>query len=307
MLVHACRGSVLFLTLGLAGCFGDGPIGPSNLDNNNNGPSTPPQLQVGVSLIDFGDVTYGQSYTEQLHVENVGGKDLVLSGITATAPFTANYASTITITGGGSTTLVVRYQPTEYAVHDGTFSFWWNQEETDTTADAKEDDTGGSVQATAYFELPLYGAVISDVDGDGHDCEAAGGDDCDDEDDGSYPGAAEIWYDGDDQDCLGDDDYDQDGDGFQIDYWNSNVESGGGDCNDANPEVYPGAKDEWYDNVDSDCDGADDWDQDGDGYRTTLGDRGNDCDDLNAAISPGATEDPENGIDDDCDGRVDES
>ena len=299
MLVNAQRGIVLFLTLGLAGCFSD-PIISNPDGTNNTGPSGPAQLQIGVSLIDFGDVTYGQSYSEQLHVENVGGDELVLTDITATAPFTANYSTGITITAGGSTTLVVRYQPTEYAEHDGSFNFTHNG----STGDEAEDDTA---QPSTMFELPLYGTVIADVDGDGHDCEAAGGDDCDDEDDHAFPGAAEEWYDGDDQDCVGDDDYDQDGDGYQVDYWNSSSAKGGGDCNDANPDVYPGAPDEWYDNVDSNCVGDDDWDQDGDGYRTTLGDEGNDCDDLDANISPGATEDATNGIDDDCDGRIDES
>ena len=299
MLASAPRCVALFLTLGLAGCFGEGPIGQIPNDvNNNSGPSGPPILSIGVSLIDFGDVTYGQSYSEQLHVENVGGDDLMLTQITSTDPFSVNYDSGVTVTPGGSTTLVVRYQPTEYAQHDGVFSFYWNEE---------SEEEGDTAAGSTLFELPLYGAVISDVDGDGHDCEDAGGDDCDDEDDHAYPGAAEEWYDGDDQDCAGDDDYDQDGDGFQISYWNSDSSSGGGDCNDANPDVYPLAPDVYYDNVDSDCRGNDDWDQDGDGYRTTLGDRGNDCDDYNSDISPGAEEDPSNGIDDDCDGRIDES
>ena len=299
MLANAPRGLALLITLALVGCpNGGGPIVWDDGGDNNTGPSGPPILSVGITLIDFGSVIYGQSYSEQLHVENVGGDDLHLTDITATAPFSVNYASGVTVTPGGSTTLVVRYQPTEYADHDGSFSFDWN---------APSEVEGDTAVVLTHFELPLYGAVITDEDGDGHDCEGAGGDDCDDEDDHTYPNAAEEWYDGDDQDCQGDDDYGQDGDGYQISYWNSDSGSGGGDCNDANPDVYPGAPDEWYDNVDSNCDGRDDWDQDGDGYRTTLGDRGNDCNDLDAAISPGAEEDATNEIDDDCDGRIDES
>lgn len=42
-----------------------------------------------------------------------------------------------------------------------------------------------------------------DGDGDGHDERAAGGDDCDDEDDGVHPGAEERCEDGIDQDCDG--------------------------------------------------------------------------------------------------------
>ena len=296
----AHRGLALLLTVGLAACNPQDQIKWDDGGDNNSGPNGPAILSVAISLIDFGNVIYGQSYSEQLHVENVGGDDLTLTGIEASSPFSANYATDITVTAGGSTTLVVRYQPTEYATHDGTFSFSHN-------GSAGGDGTEDTAESFTLYELPLYGAVISDEDGDGHDCEGAGGDDCDDTDDHTYPGAAEEWYDGDDQDCMGDDDYDQDGDGFQISYWNSNTSEGGGDCNDANPEVYPGAPDEWYDNVDSNCDGRDDWDQDNDGYKTTLGDRGNDCDDTNSAISPGAEEDATNGIDDDCDGRIDET
>ncbi len=298
-MLSAHRGLALLLTVGLVACGPQDNIYYDNDKNNNTGPTGPAILSVAVNLIDFGDVTYGQSYSEQLAIENVGGDDLTLTGIAATTPFSANYATGITVTAGGSTTLVVRYQPTEYAEHEGTFSFSHNG--------GGQQAEGDTAEAFENFELPLYGAVISDVDGDGHDCLGAGGDDCDDEDDHTYPGAAEEWYDGDDQDCVGDDDYDQDGDGFQISYYNSDVGSGGGDCNDANPDVYPGAPDEWYDNVDSNCDDRDDWDQDNDGYKTTLGDRGNDCDDTDPSISPGAEEDPSNGIDDDCDGRIDES
>jgi len=276
----------------LGGCT-DPVIGPIGDDNDDV--TGPPQLSIGVSVIDFGQVSYGQAYSEQIHAENVGGQDLILSNITATAPFTASYTTDVTITPGGSTTLVVRYQPAEYADHEGTFSLDWNADPDDTAINAGD------------WEIPMRGSVITDEDGDGHDCVGAGGDDCDDSDDRTFPGATEIWYDGRDQDCSGDDDFDQDGDGFQVAAYNPSTTSGGGDCNDSNPDIYPGAPDEWYDNVDSNCDGRDDWDQDGDGYKTTLGDHGSDCDDTDGGVNPGAEEDPSNGVDDDCDGRVDES
>ena len=75
------------------------------------------------------------------------------------------------------------------------------------------------------------------------------------------------------------------------------------DCDPADPAVYPGAEDAWYDGVDANCDGANDYDQDGDGV---LGDvAGSDCDDLDAAVFPGA-EEVCNDRDDDCDAAVDE-
>lgn len=52
---------------------------------------------------------------------------------------------------------------------------------------------------------------------------------------------------------------DIDEDGYSVD---------DGDCDDNNPEIYPGntANDLWYDGIDSDCAGDNDFDQDGDGY-----------------------------------------
>jgi len=77
-----------------------------------------------------------------------------------------------------------------------------------------------------------------------------------------------------------------------------------GDCDDTDPAVYPGAYETWYDGVDSDCDGASDYDGDGDGWD---GDAygGDACDDTDPAVNPEAGEMAGNGVDDDCDGRVD--
>jgi hypothetical protein len=97
-----------------------------------------------------------------------------------------------------------------------------------------------------------------------------------------------------DNDCDGltDEDFDADGDGWTT---------CGGDCDDDDPNTYPGAE-ELCDGKDNDCDGDIDegFDQDGDGFRTCDGD----CDDEDDTVYPGA---PElcDGKDNDCDGEID--
>jgi hypothetical protein len=93
---------------------------------------------------------------------------------------------------------------------------------------------------------------------------------------------------------------DSDGDGYEA------AEVGGGDRDDFNPAIHPGADDAPYDGVDSDCDGGSDFDADGDGYEDPAagGDEA-DCDDGDAEIRPGADE-LRDLMDQGCDGRVDE-
>ncbi|MBK9649579.1 MAG: hypothetical protein IPO67_31255 [Deltaproteobacteria bacterium] len=178
--------------------------------------------------------------------------------------------------------------------------------------------------------------------------------------DGECSGLAEIWYDGIDQDCDGNDG-DQDGDGFVPDAyvaafpdWQTRLSAHAtlreGDCwDDADdgsfleeavldgltltPDlVSPDAEDVWYDGVDQDCDGANDFDQDGDGFDSANdeqadGSVGDDCVDGSAndevfedtcsgelitvdaadaaSVNPGATETYYDGIDQDCDGADD--
>jgi len=104
------------------------------------------------------------------------------------------------------------------------------------------------------------------------------------------------------------DDYDFDGDGVSVN---------GGDCNDDNNTIYPGAP-EICDGLDNDCNeatgidvGSECYDDDGDGYcevppcinaTATIPD----CDDTNASVSPEGTEAP-NYLDDDCNGLIDDT
>ncbi len=90
-----------------------------------------------------------------------------------------------------------------------------------------------------------------------------------------------------------------------------------GDCDQEDPSIHPGATETWYDGVDSDCDGANDYDADGDGYVSAEysdeagksdddgdGYDAGDCDDGDALINPGAFE-YNDGLDNNCDGDVD--
>ena len=78
---------------------------------------------------------------------------------------------------------------------------------------------------------------------------------------------------------------DDDADGFTVDV----------DCNDQSAAVNPDAVEVWYDGVDQDCLGDDDFDQDHDGAGREV-----DCDDLLATVNPAAEEIPYDGVDNDC-------
>jgi len=131
-----------------------------------------------------------------------------------------------------------------------------------------------------------------DRDGDGFIGAVHGGDDCNDDDPRTYPGAPDPWYDGVLLDCNRTDDFDADADGLHVD----------DDCDDEDPDI--AGPSDWY--VDSDFDNA------GAGSPVVACDPGpgwaptnDDCDDANSNLHPLA-EERCNGVDDDCDGFVDD-
>ncbi|MEC8381212.1 MAG: MopE-related protein [Myxococcota bacterium] len=183
-------------------------------------------------------------------------------------------------------------------------------------------------------------------------------DDCDDTDDSTNPDAIEVCGGGDDNcDGLSDEDdpgvdlstqiiyyIDNDGDGYGSTLSgsqeacsppNTDYVEVGGDCNDANSEVNPGATEVCDNGIDNNCDNfADDDDQaldtntavtyyedlDGDGFGTTASSvsfcsppdgyvaNASDCNDsvgMGSSIYPGAPETCD-GYDNDCDGQGDQ-
>lgn len=178
------------------------------------------------------------------------------------------------------------------------------------------DDNNAAINEGA-IEIPNNGIDencdgIDDVQGSDSDGDGFFADDCDDTNPNINPGAAEV-CDGIDNNCDGQIDegfvletYYSDGDmdgygvgaGFTDCLQPPDTSTQGGDCDDTNPDINPGATEIPNNTIDEDCDGeAVIIDLDGDGWNSDL-----DCDDTNAAINPAATEVGGNGIDEDCDG-----
>jgi len=173
--------------------------------------------------------------------------------------------------------------------------------------DGLDDDCNGVIPSNEW-----------DTDGDGvRMCDVPP--DCNNYDASIFPGNVEICSDGKDNNCDGlvDDAScvcpDADGDGHTL------ALCGGDDCDDTNPNVYPGAPEICNDGIDNNCDGTSDCadaacaadasclscvagDQDGDGYSTAGGTCGPvDCDDTDPNVHPGALEICD-GKDSNCDG-----
>ncbi len=174
--------------------------------------------------------------------------------------------------------------------------------------------------------------------------------DCDDSKANVNPGIVENestwvegndseWYDGIDQDCAGNNDFDQDGDGyipeeyanqcsaFNLKYGYNvdckltypNVDASG-DCEDTDATRNPSRADIPYNGIDENCDNADDFDFDGDGFIPEeyvsqyngfgsmpwhLDLEDGDCNDDDDTVKPGQLEYLDDSYDQDCDGNID--
>jgi Putative metal-binding motif len=205
------------------------------------------------------------------------------------------------------------------AISPAAAELWYDGVDQDCKGDDDYDADSDSWVADEHLGLPTTG-----VEGSG----GLTGGDCNDDDSLAFPGAGDAWYDGMDRDCSGDDDYDQDGDGYvpvQYDGLPTQNAPGtgvlpSGDCDDTDPGVNATAVDTWYDGVDTDCDGQDDWDQDGDGYYDAVSypdydETQNapgtgtaypgDCDDTDPDVYTNAIDAWYDGVDSDCAGEDD--
>ena len=235
--------------------------------------------------------------------------------------------------GDASTTAAACSAPSGYVADDtdcddNDAATWPGAEEFCDTVDTDCDGTVDEDDATDAITW------YADFDADGHGnstytleaCDQPNGyvaldDDCDDLDAFSFPGGAEV-CDLADNDCDGTADEDDaldattwyadaDGDGFG-DAAVSHVSclAPGGyvedntDCNDGEAAAWPGGEETWYDGIDGDCDGASDYDADGDGHDSDVH-GGGDCDDTDPEFHPDAEDAWYDGIDTNCDGASD--
>jgi hypothetical protein len=190
-----------------------------------------------------------------------------------------------------------------------------------------DDDCDGDIdEDTAFDAVPWYADTDSDGYGDpavvDTECYQPSGyvadnTDCDDSVSTTYPGADEYCNSVDD-DCDGVIDEDTAVDAVT---WHADADADGygnaavtdiecdqpsgfvlddTDCDDTDPDTYPGAPEVPYDGIDQDCDGEDECDVDEDDY-TAEECGGDDCDDEDADINPEAVETWYDGVDQDCD------
>jgi hypothetical protein len=195
------------------------------------------------------------------------------------------------------------------AINPNIEEIWYDGIDANCSGDDDFDADKDGYTPDAYAGLTTEG-----IDGTG----ALPSGDCDDNNDAVHPSAADSWYDGIDANCDNVNDYDQDADGFTLDEYAKESGLQGGDCDDNDADYSPGLSETWYDGVDSDCAGDDDFDADADGYvldeyegQQTEGIpasgrlEGGDCDDSDSTFAPNAEETWYDGEDYDCAGDND--
>ena len=194
-----------------------------------------------------------------------------------------------------------------------------------------DDDCDGTVDGTDAADASTW---YADVDSDGYGdilsptvaCSQPSGflsdsSDCDDNDADVSPLGTEV-CDGIDNDCDGTLDG---GDAADASTWYADFDADGFgdpdesvfaceppsgfvadslDCDDEDADRNPDAEETWYDGVDSDCGGDDDYDADGDGY-VSESYEGDDCDDADPDTWPGAPDTPYDGVINDCNNASD--
>ena len=210
----------------------------------------------------------------------------------------------------------------------GATEVWYDAEDFDCAGDDDYDADADGYRSDAYAAAATYqgpDVVVASGANPNTDCVDTGVTDAS----SYYPGASDAWYDGKDYDCAGDDDYDQDGDGFRSDAYAAAATVQGtttvvtaaanpnDDCVDTSAAYNTGATDTWYDGLDHDCAGDDDYDQDGDGYRSDAhsaapttqdgavvvaagANPNTDCVDTSTAYNPGVSDTWYDGLDTDC-------
>jgi hypothetical protein len=281
------KAMVVVASLVLAACSGK-----DSSPSQDSGPETgPPQIELSVDELLYEAIAIDTTASKSITVRNIGDTALDVENVQVNAPFTTTFNNLMTVQPGGAGIITVIFAPDTHGHFEEVLSV------------LSSDPNRPSVSVTCV------GETITDSDGDGFDAGFGPGEDCDDTNPNINPAAEEIWYNGVNNNCICENEYcsdfDQDLDGYDHISFNGDVDAHGGDCNDANAEFYPGAPDDWYDGYDSNCDFANDNDQDRDGYSSSEHtELGTDCNDLDPEINTEGTE-TYNGLDDDCDGDVD--
>jgi len=270
----------------LAACSGKDSAPPKDTGTDRGGP----EIQLGGDDLLYEAIAVGTTASKNITVRNIGGAELDVESVQVADPFQTTF-NFMTLQPGGAGIITVFFAPTIQGHFEEALSV------------LSSDPNHPSVSVTCV------GETITDADGDGFDAGADPGQDCNDDNPNINPAAPEIWYNGVNDNCICEtercSDYDQDLDGYDWIEKNSDPLNHGGDCNDINPDVNPGAVDNWYDGYDTNCDFANDNDQDHDGYSSSehvAG--GTDCDDLDPEINSEGIE-VYDGKDNDCDGDVD--